>query len=35
MVANTLGIVAGLLAGVLGVGGWSVHVESWLAGSGA
>jgi VanZ family protein len=32
IVANTLGIVAGLLVAMAGVGGWSLRVEAWLAG---
>ena len=31
VVANTLGIVAGLLVATAGVGGWSLRVEEWLA----
>jgi VanZ family protein len=33
VVANTAGIVTGLLVATAGVGGWSLRVEEWLAGS--
>lgn len=32
VLANTAGIVAGLVAAIAGLGGWSMRVEDWLAG---
>jgi VanZ family protein len=33
VVANTVGIVTGLLVATAGVGGWSLRLEEWLASS--
>ena len=35
IVANTAGIVIGLLVATAGLGGWSLRVERWLAETGA